>query len=44
MLAYFIKKMPTSNPNELVPLDLTFFSAFDKNFGFRYNLESITGN
>ena len=42
ILDYFSKRMPTSNPNEVTPLDLSFMASFDKNFGFRYNLESVT--
>lgn len=40
---YFGYKMPTPDPNEIMPLDLVFMSTYDKNFGFRYNIDSITG-
>lgn len=41
LLQYFSKKMPTVIPYDIPPLDLTFLISYDKNFGFRYLLDSI---
>ena len=42
IIYYFSNKLSTINIPDIPPLDLNFMISYDKNFGFRYNLESIT--
>lgn len=42
IIYYFSNKMSTINITDIPPLDLNFMISYDKNFGFRYNLKSIT--
>ena len=43
IINYFAIKLSTFNAADIQPLDLNYLAAYDKNFGFRYNLECITG-
>lgn len=41
LLESFAKKMPTFNPYEIGPLDLTFLAPYNPKLGFRYNLTEL---
>lgn len=42
IIYYFSNKMSTINIPDIPPLDLNFMISYDKNFGFIFNLKSIT--
>jgi hypothetical protein len=35
--------MPTVDPTTMQLIDLTFMATYERAFGFRYNIECITG-